>query len=62
MVTDRLHASPAAWPESRLEIVDDAGHSSADLALMRALVDATDSLLPIARARLAPRWSVGISP
>jgi proline iminopeptidase len=42
-----------AWPESRLEIVDDAGHSSADSALMRALVDATDSLLPIARARLA---------
>ena len=39
----------AVWPESRLEIVDNAGHSTADLALMRALVDATDSLLPIAR-------------
>jgi proline iminopeptidase len=42
-----------AWPESRLEIVDEAGHSSADSALMRALVDATDSLLPIAQARVA---------
>ena len=45
-----------AWPESRLEIVDEAGHSSADPTLMRALVDAVDSLLPIARARLARRW------
>ena len=44
-----------AWPESQLEIVDDAGHSSADSALMRALVDATDSLLPMARARSARR-------
>jgi proline iminopeptidase len=44
-----------AWPESRLEIVNGAGHSSVDSALMRALVDATDSLLPIARARLARR-------
>jgi proline iminopeptidase len=46
----------AAWPESRLEIVDDAGHSSTDLALMRALVDATDSLLPIARAGSGAVW------
>jgi proline iminopeptidase len=41
----------AAWPESRLEIVNDAGHSSTDLPLMRALMDATDSLLPAERLR-----------
>jgi proline iminopeptidase len=50
-----------AWPESRLEIVADAGHSSSDSALMRALVEATDSLLPTARQRLARRRSPGTS-
>jgi proline iminopeptidase len=44
-----------AWPGSRLALVDEAGHSSTDPALMRALVDAADSLLPVARARLADR-------
>lgn len=33
-----------AWPDARLKIVDDAGHSATEPGIMRALVDAMDSL------------------
>ncbi len=36
----RLHA---AWPESKLKLVDDAGHSANEPGIVRALVEATDS-------------------
>ena len=43
------------WRDSRLELVDEASHSPCDPLLMRALMEAADSLLPAARARLARR-------
>ncbi|MBO6836984.1 MAG: prolyl aminopeptidase [Alphaproteobacteria bacterium] len=33
-----------AWPEARLRIVDDAGHSATEPGIMRALVDTMDAL------------------
>jgi proline iminopeptidase len=38
-----------AWAESRLHVVDNAGHSSCDHPLTRAIIAAADSLLPMAR-------------
>ena len=51
-----------AWPGSRLELVDEAGHSTTDPELMRALMAATDSLLSPARARLARRGPLPSAP
>lgn len=40
-----------AWASSRLHVVDEAGHSSCDPPLTRAVVAAADSLSPMARDR-----------
>ena len=43
------------WRDSRLALVDEASHSPYEPRLMHALIEAADSLLPAARARLADR-------
>lgn len=37
----------SAWPGSRLQLVSDAGHASSEPGIMRALIDATDALIPL---------------
>jgi proline iminopeptidase len=39
-----------AWPQSRLQLVPGAGHASSEPGIMRALIDATDALIPVTRA------------
>jgi proline iminopeptidase len=34
----------SAWPDARLRVIDDAGHSATEPGIMRALVDAMDGL------------------
>ena len=34
----------SAWPDARLKIIDDAGHSATEPGIMRALIEAMDSL------------------
>lgn len=41
---DQAVALHQAWPEARLQIVPDAGHSAAEPGITRRLVDATDAL------------------
>jgi proline iminopeptidase len=35
-----------AWPQSRLQIIPDAGHASGEPSIQRALVEATDQFAP----------------
>ncbi len=41
------HDLVTVWPDARLRIVDDAGHSATEPGIMRALVQATDELREI---------------
>ena len=36
------HELHRAWPDSRLEIVDDAGHATMEPGILRKLIEATD--------------------
>mgnify|MGYP003684368077 FL=1 len=41
---NQAFALSAAWPEARLKIIADAGHSSSEPGITDALVSATESL------------------